>query len=113
MRIKGIVWGGSRTRRYEAMTRFCRDVLAMPQAWEDDVATFYDLASGDRFEVMAAGRESTSTDEGLMVGFLVDDVAASRVEMEVNGVRFIGPIHVNDAGDTWTNFRAPEGTSTR
>ena len=109
IRIRGIIWGGTRTHDFEAMTRFCREVLALPQREDTGVAAYYDLPNGDRFEVMAGGDGSPEDPITVMVGFLVDDVAACRVELESKGVVFVGPIYRNDAGDTWTNFRAPDG----
>jgi len=42
-------------------------------------------------------------------GFLVDDVAAARAELESEGIEFIGPVHDSDDGNAWPHFRPPDG----
>ena len=46
---------------------------------------------------------------GPVVGFLVEDVAGTRKEMEAQGVAFVGPVHAGDAGAAWSHFRGPDG----
>lgn len=52
-------------------------------------------------------REQFAT--GPVVGFLVDDVAGAREEMEARGVGLVGPVHHGDAGAVWSHFRGPDG----
>jgi hypothetical protein len=44
-----------------------------------------------------------------VAGFLVDNIEAARLELEVNGIEFIGPIHGDTDEYRWTHFRAPDG----
>jgi hypothetical protein len=53
------------------------------------------------------GQEQLST--GPVVGFLVDDVALARQEMEERGIEFVGPVHAGDAGAAWSHLRRPDG----
>jgi catechol 2,3-dioxygenase-like lactoylglutathione lyase family enzyme len=106
MRVKGIVWLGTRTERFDEMREFFREITGVPPRDDPGLAVF-DLASGDRIEVL-----DTAVGESYMVapvvGFLVDDVAAARAELESRGVEFIGPIRTG-AGSSWSHFRAPDG----
>ena len=106
MKIRGIVWAGVRTHRFGAMVAFCRDVLGIDQTLEGDAVAFFDAPGGDRLELFAA---DGSEGEGVRIGFLVEDVAAARAELETAGVEFLGPVHTNAEGYVWTNFRAPDG----
>lgn len=53
------------------------------------------------------GQEQFAT--GPVVGFLVDDVAVAREEMEAKSVESIGLVHTGDAGAAWSYFRGPGG----
>ena len=55
MHPRGIVWAGTRTGSYSAMTTFARDVLELRVVEETDGMTVYELADGDHFEVFDAG----------------------------------------------------------
>ena len=58
---------------------------------------------------MPSSHDQEQLATGPVVGFLVDDVAEAREEMEGRGVEFIGPVHAGDAGASWSHFRGPEG----
>jgi hypothetical protein len=106
MRVKGIVWLGTRTERFDEMREFFLGITGVTPRDEPGMAAF-DLANGDRIEVL-----DTAVGESYMVapvaGLLVDDVATARAELESSGIEFIGPIHTG-AGSTWSHFRAPDG----
>jgi hypothetical protein len=106
MRVKGIVWLGTRTERFDEMREFFLGITGVTPRDEPGMAAF-DLASGDRIEVL-----DTAVGESYMVapvaGLLVDDVATARAELESSGIEFIGPIRTG-AGSTWSHFRAPDG----
>jgi hypothetical protein len=106
MRVKGIVWLGTRTERFDEMREFFLEITGVTPRDDPGMAVF-DLASGDRIEVFdTAGAESYMA--APVVGFLVDDVAAARAELESRGIEFIGPIR-SGAGSSWSHFRAPDG----
>ncbi|HEY6318097.1 MAG TPA: VOC family protein [Acidimicrobiia bacterium] len=109
MQTLGIVWAGTRTGSYSAMTAFARDVLGLPVVEETDGMTVYQLADGDHFEVFdAAGTDGEPYFEAPVVGFLVEDVAAGAAELVAAGVELLGP--VVDLGESaWVHFRAPDG----
>ncbi len=110
MKVKGIAWLGSPTERYDEMRRFVVEVLGLrPRVEEQDFAVF-DLPDGDVFEVfgpraIADGHEFMRAP---VAGFLVDDVAQARAEMETKGVLFIGPVH-GAPRSGWSHFFGPDG----
>jgi hypothetical protein len=111
MRVKGIAWLGSPTDRYHEMRRFAVDVLGLrPRIDETDFAVF-DLPDGDVFEIF--GPRAIADEHQFMrapvAGFLVDDVAAARAEMENKGVLFIGPLHGSSREGGWSHFFGPDG----
>ena len=110
MKVKGIAWLGTPTDRYDAMKRFAIDVLGLsPRIDQDDFAVF-DLPDGDVFEIF--GPRAIADEHQFMrspvAGFLVDDVAAARAEMESKGVLFIGPLHGSGPAG-WSHFFGPDG----
>jgi hypothetical protein len=106
MRIRGIVWLGTRTERFDEMREFFHEITGVAPRDDPGLAVF-DLANGDRIEVL-----DTEVGESHMVapvaGFLVDDVAAARAELESRGIEFMGPIR-SGADSSWSHFRAPDG----
>jgi hypothetical protein len=109
MKIKGIVWLGTRTDRFEQMTDFCRNVLGMSQTFIEPGFAIFDLPDGDRLEVFGADRSMNEFMTHPVAGFLVDDIEAARAELEARGIEFIGPIHSDTDDYKWTHFRAPDG----
>jgi catechol 2,3-dioxygenase-like lactoylglutathione lyase family enzyme len=108
MEPRGIVWAGTRTGAYSAMTAFARHA-GLRVVEETDGMTVYELGDGDRFEVFdTAAAEGAPYFEAPVVGFLVDDVAAGEDELAAADVELLGP--VVDLGDSaWVHFRAPDG----
>jgi catechol 2,3-dioxygenase-like lactoylglutathione lyase family enzyme len=111
MNVKGIAWLGSPTDRYDEMRRFAVDVLGLrPRIDQTDFAVF-DLPDGDVFEIFGprALADEHQFMRGPVAGFLVDDVAAARAEMETKGVLFIGPLHGSSEEGGWSHFFGPDG----
>ena len=108
MQVKGIVWLGTRTRYYNVMTAFCRDVLGMEMAWQTPDYAGFDLPNGDRLEIFNAEAPFNSFIDAPVAGFLVDNIYAARAEMEQAGVVFLGPVYGDDRY-RWSHFRAPDG----
>ena len=50
MEPRGIVWAGTRTGSYSAMTALARDTLGLRVVEETDAMTVNELGDGDRFE---------------------------------------------------------------
>ena len=109
MNIKGIVWLGTRTDHFEQMTDFCRDTLGLSQTSIEPGFAIFDLPNGDLFEVFGPQQSFNTFMIHPVAGFLVDDIAAARAEMEEKGIEFIGPIEGDTADYKWTHFRAPDG----
>lgn len=110
MNVRGIAWLGSPTDWYAEMRRFAIDVLGLaPRVDEEDSAVF-EFADGDVFEIF--GPKAIAHEHEFMrepvAGFLVDDVAVARREMEAKGVQFIGPLHGSGSAG-WSHFFAPDG----
>jgi hypothetical protein len=109
MKVKGIVWLGTRTDRFAQMTEFCRDLLGLPQRLLEPGFAVFEMPNGDLFEVFGPEQSETTFMEHPVAGFLVDDIQAARAEMEAKGIEFIGPIQGDADEYQWTHFRAPDG----
>ena len=110
MKVRGIVWLGTRTPRFGEMRDFFGRIAGDPHI-DDDGFAVWDLPNGDRLEVFGPGGDDPPFEDAPVAGFLVDDVAAARAELEqLDGVDFIGPIHDDGgSGNRWSHFRAPDG----
>lgn len=109
MKVKGLVWLGTRTAHFSRMEAFCREALGMvPKILEPGFAVF-DLPNGDRMEIFGEDSSYNPFMTHPVAGFLVDDIKTARLELESRGIEFLGPIHDGDGGYAWTHFRAPDG----
>jgi hypothetical protein len=109
MKIKGIVWLGTRTDRFEQMTDFCSNLLGLSQRSLEPGFAVFEMPNGDLFEVFGPQQPMNAFMAHPVAGFLVDDITAARAEMEERGIEFIGPIHEDTPDYKWTHFRAPDG----
>jgi hypothetical protein len=91
------------------MVDFCRTVLGLSETSSENGMAVFQLPDGDIFEVFDTQVFNDESMSHPVAGFLVDNIAAARAEMEAKGVEFIGPIHGEDDDYTWTHFRAPDG----
>lgn len=109
MYVKGIVWLGTRTSKFDAMLYLYQNVMGMKLTHQEPGFVVLDLPNGDKVELF--GEESSYNREFThpVAGFLVDDIEAARAEMEAAGVEFLGPIERTEDGYAWSHFRAPDG----
>ena len=107
MQIQGIVWVGTRTANFDEMVSFVENVLGAKLLRQDEGVVLFSLANGDVVEVFAPDAPGGGHPEGVAPGFLVDDVARAREEMQAAGAE-VGDLH-SAAGWTWAYFRAPDG----
>ena len=109
MEIKGLVWVGTATERYEPTVAFFKDILGLSVFHQHPGLTVLRAPTGEWVEVFGPGHEHFSEfDTGPVVEFLVDDLDAARAELEGRGVEFLHDNHGWE-GFAWAHFRAPDG----
>jgi catechol 2,3-dioxygenase-like lactoylglutathione lyase family enzyme len=105
--LKGVVWLGTRTSRFDEMTAFAQKVLGLTARYREDGLAVYELPRGDLFEVFDESNPGGGHPDGLAGGFLVDDVDATVAALRAAGVEVTD---VESADDyRWAYFRAPDG----
>ena len=109
MKVKGLAWLGTRTEDFEAMRAFYADTLGMTEGAEAPGFARFDLPDGAYVEVFGPEDPENAFMTAPVAGFLVEDIASARAEMEAKGVEFIGPVEHGRNGYAWTHFRAPDG----
>lgn len=109
MKVKGIIWLGTRTDHFAQMTDFCRDLLGLKQTLVEPGFAIFDFPNGDRLEIFGPQESANQFMTHPVAGFLVDDIVAARAELEAKGIEFIGPIEGETDDYKWTHFRAPDG----
>ena len=109
MEVRGLVWLGVRTPKFQEMAGFYRDVLGLSAFQEDATSARFRLPNRTEIHVYGpADEDHRFFGPGPVVGLLVDDVDSARARMEAAGIEFIGPIQRE--GDTsWNHFRGPDG----
>ena len=109
MKIKGIVWLGTRTSNFDAMVNPYQNIMRLDITHQEPGFVVMDLPNGDRVEVFGEDSPYNTIFTHPVAGFLVDDIVAARAEMESQGIEFIAPIETAQDGNAWTHFRAPDG----
>jgi hypothetical protein len=109
MKVKGLVWLGTRTSNFEAMVNLFRNIMGIDMTHQEPGFVVMDLPNGDRVEVFGAESSYNPFFAAPVAGFLVDDIASARAEMEAHGIDFIGPTETAEDGNAWAHFRAPDG----
>jgi catechol 2,3-dioxygenase-like lactoylglutathione lyase family enzyme len=109
MEIKGLVWVGTATERYDATVAFFRETLGLSVFHQSPALTVLRAPTGEWVEVFGPGHQHYGEfDTGPVVEFLVDDLEAARAELEGRGVEFL---HENHSWEEfiWAHFRGPDG----
>ena len=110
--VHGIRWCGVWADDFDSMRRFATKTLGLELEHEGQGFLAADAANGDRFEVFSEGSEPPAWQfekSPVVIGFLVDDIAAARDDLEkADGVELLGPLQGN-GGMKWQHFRAPNG----
>jgi catechol 2,3-dioxygenase-like lactoylglutathione lyase family enzyme len=110
VKAKGLVWLGTRTRKFDDMVGFVGGALGLTTVHEEPDFAVFRLPNGESVEVFGPGdREHEHFDTGPVVGFLVDNVVEARADLEATGITFIGPVHEADDGGSWSHFTGPDG----
>ena len=109
MKVKGLIWLGNRTAKFDEMRAFYQNVMGLSVTYQEPGFAVMDLPNGDRVEIFGDESQYNTFYTHPVAGFLVDDITAARAEMESQGIEFIGPITFTESGDAWSDFRAPDG----
>ena len=84
--------------------------LGLTPAIDEPGFAVFRLANGDTVEIFAEDDEYQARfTTGPVVGFRVDDAAATQAEMAAAGIEFFGPPESAPDGYAWSHFRAPDG----
>jgi catechol 2,3-dioxygenase-like lactoylglutathione lyase family enzyme len=107
MHVRGIVWLGTRTARFDEMAAFVQDVLGLTVRHREDGLAIFALENGDTFEIFDPQHEGGGHPDGVAGGFLVDDAAEAAAELKAKGIEVS---EVGSAGEfRWAYFQAPDG----
>ena len=110
MEVHKFAWLGTRTQLAEPTVAFFRDVMGLPVALELENFWVLKLPDGSKVEVFGANNPvNRHFSTGPVAGFLVDDVAAATAELRDAGAEILFESGLDDSGNSWVHFRAPDG----
>lgn len=110
MRIIKLAWVGTRTDNPEPTVAFFREVLGLRLELEQPGFWMLKLPDGGKVEVFGPDSDvNRHFATGPVAGFLVDDVDAATTELRSAGVEILYESGVDDGGNAWVHFRAPDG----
>jgi hypothetical protein len=107
--VRSLVWLGVQTERFAEMVTLYRDTLQLEIIRETETAVWFRLGDGTEVHVyVQTDADHAFFGPGPVVGFLVDDFAATRAQMVASGIEFIGAPQ-RESGAVWNHYRAPDG----
>jgi catechol 2,3-dioxygenase-like lactoylglutathione lyase family enzyme len=110
MKVTGLGWMGTKTRQFDRMNTFYRDVLNLDVVSIDDKSGRFKLDDGTEVHVYGSKDEDHEFfGNGPVVAFEVDDFAAARTRLLGFGIGFIYQEPQRASGRIWQHFRAPDG----
>jgi catechol 2,3-dioxygenase-like lactoylglutathione lyase family enzyme len=110
MRIIKLAWVGTRSDNAEPTVAFFRDVLGLRLELDRPGFWMLKLDDGSKVEVFGPDSEiNRHFTTGPVAGFLVDDVQAATAALRAAGVEILFESGLDDSGNAWVHFRAPDG----
>ncbi len=111
MKVRGLVWVGTRTERFDETVAFFDDVLGVPLIRLTDSFAWSRMPNTSQFEIFGvADHDHDHFTTGPVPEFLVDDLQAAIDELRAAGVEILGsPVLDDGEGNGWVHFRAPDG----
>jgi hypothetical protein len=108
--ITGVRFVGMRGPRLAETPALFRDVIGAPVARQTPDMVGFEFSDGTILELYGPGdRFHAFFTSGPVVGFRVEDFAATKARMIAAKVEFIGEAQHAD-GISWQHFRCPDGT---
>ena len=109
MRVRGVVWVGTRTEAFAETFAFFRDVLGVPLTEVETDFAWSKMPDSSQFEIFGpSDNEHRHFATGPVPEFLVDDLAVALEELRSAGVEILGEPHL-EGTQGWLHFRAPDG----
>jgi len=112
MRVKGLVWVGVPTERYEATAQFFGTVLGMQVEFDNATTVEMSTANGDRVQLFSPDDEYFAflRGQGCRIAplFEVDDLDEAEAELRRAGIELVGSRR-SDSTWTWIHVRGPDG----
>ncbi len=110
MEVRGLVWVGTRTPRFEATRRFFESTLGLPVGNERPNFVRFDLPDAGAVEVFDARADLyPHFTTGPVVGIQVLDFDRARTELASKGYALLGEAGGTSGEYRWQHFRGPGG----
>jgi len=110
MTVTRLGWMGVRTRHFDQMNTFYRDVLNLDVLSTDDKSGRLKLRDGTEVHVYGElDRDHDFFKDSPVVALEVDDFAAARARLLGAGIKFVYEEPQRASGKVWQHFVAPDG----
>jgi catechol 2,3-dioxygenase-like lactoylglutathione lyase family enzyme len=110
MKVVRLGWMGTKTRQFDRMNAFYRDVLSLEVLSIDGEAGRFKLDDGTEVHVYGPqDQDHEFLGSGPVVALEVDDFAAARARLLAVGTEFLYEEPRRASGRIWQHFMAPDG----
>jgi catechol 2,3-dioxygenase-like lactoylglutathione lyase family enzyme len=105
-----LAWVGTRTENADPTVAFFRDVLGLRLELDQPGFWMLQLPDGSKVEVFGPDSDiNRHFTTGPVAGFLVDDVHSATAELRSAKVEILFGPEIDESGNAWVHFRAPDG----
>ena len=109
MKVLGVVWLGSRTRKFDELSRMFSKTMGMRILHHEEGMSVFRAEDGDLIEVFGMDHNDVRFfPTAPVAGFLVEDIEKGREELMTDGIR-CGEVEGDGRGNKWMHFVAPDG----
>jgi catechol 2,3-dioxygenase-like lactoylglutathione lyase family enzyme len=111
MKIRGLVWLGIKTDKFQGMEQFFQGVMGLQQIHHEHDFVVFQLPNKDTVEIFGPqGPNQHFAPDSIVCGFLIDDIRQARQELIEAGIELVGSLQEDrQSGLAWQHFRGPDG----
>lgn len=106
--VTGYSWAGIRAENFEETVRFFELLFGLSSDAIGDNIAIFKLPTGQKFEIIGPDSEWAALHERPVIAFDVDDIYATKKEMEDRGISFLTEIEHNGSGSAFCYFVGPD-----
>lgn len=106
--VTGYSWAGIRAENFEETVRFFEQLFGFSSDVTGENIAIFKLPSGQKFEISGPDSSWAALHERPVIAFDVEDIYATKQDLEDRGVTFLTEIERNGAGSAFCYFIGPD-----
>ena len=108
MMVTGYSWAGIRAENFEETVRFFEQLFGFSSDASGENVAIFKLPSGQKIEIIGPDSSWAELHERPVIAFDVEDIYATKGDLEARGITFLTEIEVNGSGSAFCYFVGPD-----